>query len=189
MTDHQRDSDLSTSTRPESQDERALILVALAGGGWHRELYRIIERMPAERFRFAYAYSHYCGNHSVKRLPMPHAGRRYPLRSLGQTRQHPWRHVTNIGRFLAAFVESAILVRRLNPCAILGVAHSSAIPLLTAARLWGKRGVFIESITRISKLSRSGRIIYHLRLATDMYVQWPQLVTKYSRARFAGSSI
>lgn len=187
MTDHECDP--STSTRPDSQDERALILVLLAGGGWHRQLYRIVERMPAERFRFAYVYAHHNGNHSTKRLPMPHTGERYPLRGLGQTRQHPWRHVTNIGRFLAAFVESAILVRRLNPCAVLGVAHSSAIPLLAAARLWGKRGVFIESLTRVRELSRSGRIIYNLRLATDLYVQWPQLVTKYSRVRFAGSTL
>lgn len=46
--------------------------------------------------------------------------------------------------------------------------------------------LYVESFCRTRKLSLSGKIIYHLRLATQFYVQWPQLLTLYPKAHCKG---
>ncbi len=168
-------------------DNRALILVTLGGGGWHREMYRILQRYSPDEFRFAYVYGHHSGNHSTGRLPMPHPGERYPLHYLGPTRKHLLRFLPNSARFVMSFFEAMALVRRLRPDAILALGHSSAIPLFVAGKLLRIRCVFIESLTRVAEMSVSGRIVYRLGLAKRLYVQWPKLLERYPRATFAGA--
>lgn len=46
--------------------------------------------------------------------------------------------------------------------------------------------LYVESFCRTRTLSLSGKIIYHLRLATDFYVQWPALRALYPRAQYKG---
>ncbi len=168
-------------------DDRPLILVTLGGGGWHRQTYRILERLSADEFRFAYVYAHHSGNRSAGRLPMPHPGDRFALRYLGPTRRHALSMVTNTARFAWSFVEAVRLVRRLRPRAIFALGHSAAFPLFVVGKVMGIKCVFIESLTRANQLSIAGKIVYHLRLAHQMYVQWPALGKKYARASFAGS--
>jgi UDP-N-acetylglucosamine:LPS N-acetylglucosamine transferase len=168
-------------------DNRPLILVTLGGGGWHRETYRILERYSPDEFRFAYVYGHHSGDHSTRRLPMPHPGERYPMHYLGPTRKHPLRFVSNTARFALSFFEAFHIVRRLQPDAIFALGHSGAIPLFAVAKLFRIKCVFVESLTRIVELSLAGRIVYHLRLAKRLYVQWAKLQDKYPQATFAGA--
>lgn len=46
--------------------------------------------------------------------------------------------------------------------------------------------LYIESFCRTRTLSLSGRLIYHLRLANEFYVQWPVLHSLYPRALYQG---
>lgn len=168
-------------------DTRPLVLVTLAGGGWHRETFRILERWPRSTFRVAYVYGHHSRNHSAARLPMPHDGPRFPIRYLGPTRKRARRWVTNTVRFGLSFLEGFRLMGRLRPQAVLAVGHPAAVPLFLAAKLWRAHTVFVESLTRVHDLSLTGRIIYRLRLAHRVYVQWPGLCGRYGRCRYAGS--
>ncbi len=118
---------------------------------------------------------------------MPHPGVRYPIHFLGPTRRHWLRHITNNARLILSVIEAFQLIRRLRPSAILALAHSNAVPLFLAAKVWGIKCVFVESLTRVEDLSVTGRIIYHLRLAKRMYVQWPQLREKYAKCVYAGA--
>ncbi len=167
--------------------EKPFILVTLGGGGWHRETYRLLEEYSPDEFRFAYVYGHHSGNHSTGRLPMPHPGDRYPMHYLGPTRKRFLGWIANSARCALSFYEALRLVRRLRPVAILALGHPAAIPLFLAARIWRARCVFVESLTRVEDLSLTGRIVYHLRLASRMYVQWPSLRTRYERCTFAGT--
>jgi beta-1,4-N-acetylglucosaminyltransferase len=169
------------------RDDRPLILVTLGGGGWHREMYQILERYSPDEFRFAYVYGYHSGNHSAGRLPMPHDGERYAVHYLGPTRKHRWRFITNSARFALSCLENFRLVWRLRPAAILALGHPAAIPLFVAAKVFRARCVFVESLTRVVRLSVVGQIVYHLHLAKQVYVQWPGLRQRYPRARFAGA--
>lgn len=46
--------------------------------------------------------------------------------------------------------------------------------------------VYVESIARVASLSLSGKLLYHLRLADAVYVQWEGLQRKYPRTIYAG---
>lgn len=169
------------------QPDRPLVLVTLCGGGWHPEMFRILDRFPPGEFRFAYAYGHCSGVHAAARLPMPYDGPRYPIHYLGPTRWRPRHILTNAVRLLLSFLEAYRLVARLRPHAVLALGTSTAIPLFCAAKCLGARNVFVESLTRVERLSMTGRIIRRLRLADRLYVQWPRLAQDVNGAVFAGA--
>ncbi|PSC74694.1 UDP-N-acetylglucosamine transferase subunit ALG14-like protein [Micractinium conductrix] len=68
----------------------------------------------------------------------------------------------------------------------------TCIPVAVAAaalRLLGlgsARVVYVESIARVCRLSLSGKILYHSRLASPFFVQWEDLQQRYPRAAYAG---
>ena len=44
--------------------------------------------------------------------------------------------------------------------------------------------VFIESFCRVQKLSLTGRLLYYI--SDKFIVQWPELLSQYSRAEYLG---
>ena len=48
------------------------------------------------------------------------------------------------------------------------------------------RLVYVESIARTRHFSLSAKILYHLRWADIIFVQWEQLLAHYPRAVYAG---
>lgn len=46
--------------------------------------------------------------------------------------------------------------------------------------------VYVESIARVEKLSMSGLILYKTRVADAIFVQWPELQSRYPRSLYAG---
>jgi beta-1,4-N-acetylglucosaminyltransferase len=67
---------------------------------------------------------------------------------------------------------------------VLSTGAGIAVPAFLVARLRRRRVVYVESLTRTSSLSLSGRLVYPL--ANAFFVQWPG-TTKRSRARYVGS--
>jgi UDP-N-acetylglucosamine:LPS N-acetylglucosamine transferase len=170
-----------------ARDGRPLILVALCGGGWHRETVRILERLPADEFRFAYAYGHHSGVHGAAKLAVPHEGPCYPIHYLGPTRARRFDFVRNSMRFAASCVEAVRIVWRVRPRAVIVVGSATAIPLFLAAASRGVPCVFVESVTRAERLSLTGRIVNAFGLAQRLYVQWRPLAERVGGTRFAGS--
>jgi UDP-N-acetylglucosamine:LPS N-acetylglucosamine transferase len=170
-----------------THESAPLILVALCGGGWHRETLRILERIPTGEFRFAYAYGHHSGVHGASRLPMPHPGPCFPIHYLGPTKKRWSRLLLNPLRLAASFIEAWRLVRRLRPSAVFALGTATAVPLFFAARCHGATCVFIESLTRVDALSLTGKIVRHLKLADRFYVQWDELAHRAGGTVFAGA--
>jgi beta-1,4-N-acetylglucosaminyltransferase len=77
------------------------------------------------------------------------------------------------------------LIRRERPSAILSTGAGVAVPFAWIARLHGIRTVYVESFTRIERLSLSGRMI--APIAGRVYVQWPELAATTPRSHFAGN--
>lgn len=74
-------------------------------------------------------------------------------------------------------------VRRERPDVILSTGAALAVPFFLFGKLFGARLVFVESLTRTTSLSLSGRLVRPLSDA--FFVQWPDLA-RAGRARFAG---
>ena len=77
------------------------------------------------------------------------------------------------------------IVRALRPRVVLTTGAGVAVPFAWAARLFGARVVYLESFTRIDSVSLSCRLI--APVADRVYVQWPELLERLPRARFAGN--
>jgi UDP-N-acetylglucosamine:LPS N-acetylglucosamine transferase len=92
-----------------------------------------------------------------------------------------------IVNLLRTIRRAARIVGEVRPYAVICVATSLAIPLFVAARLRGARTVFVESITRVSTPSTTGRILTRLRLCDRFYVQWPEAERLYAGAVYRGT--
>lgn len=88
---------------------------------------------------------------------------------------------------LAAVVDAYKVIKEVRPDVVVGVGTSLSVPLMIAAKLLRRKSVFVESITRVQTPTMTGKILSRLRLADRIYVQWPESVSLYPRARYAGS--
>ena len=77
------------------------------------------------------------------------------------------------------------IVRSQRPAVILSTGAGLAVPFFLVGRLHGCRCVYVESLTRIDRLSLSGRMVYPL--AHAFFAQWPGAAATRRRARHAGS--
>ncbi|KAL8158743.1 hypothetical protein V2J09_000280 [Rumex salicifolius] len=110
----------------------------------------------------------------------------YRSREVGQS------YVTSVGTTLLALAHAVWLMIRLRPQVILCNGPGTCIPLCMIAFIFKMMGIqwstifYIESIARVKRLSLSGLILYKLRIADQVYVQWPQLQNTYPRAVYVG---
>jgi UDP-N-acetylglucosamine:LPS N-acetylglucosamine transferase len=95
-------------------------------------------------------------------------------------------HPTNrsIRNLLRNLVFAFRLMRTLRPRAIVSTGAGVAVPFCYVGRLFGARVVFIESFSRTSQPSLTARLVYPI--ATSFFVQWPELQTRFRRARYEG---
>jgi beta-1,4-N-acetylglucosaminyltransferase len=87
--------------------------------------------------------------------------------------------------FLRNFGLAWRLLRRQRPEAVLSTGAALAVPFFLVGKLLGIRLVYVESVTRTTALSLSGRLVY--RLADRFFVQWPDLAERLRRAEYAGA--
>lgn len=82
------------------------------------------------------------------------------------------------------FLRALLILRKSQPDLVVSTGASLAVPFILASKLLGIKTVFIESISRSSQLSLSGKIVYNL--VDEFYVQWPECVERYPKARYKG---
>jgi beta-1,4-N-acetylglucosaminyltransferase len=99
------------------------------------------------------------------------------------------RDLRRIHRVALAWMRNIILAFRLivttRPRVVLTTGAGSTVPFAWVARLFRKKVVYVESVTRIESPSFSCRLISPIAHRT--YVQWPELVERVPRARYVGS--
>jgi beta-1,4-N-acetylglucosaminyltransferase len=75
-----------------------------------------------------------------------------------------------------------VLVTR-RPDVILSTGGGVTVPFFLVGKLTGARLVYVESLTRVTGPSLSGKLVY--ALSDRFFVQWPEAATR-SRMEFAG---
>ncbi len=90
-------------------------------------------------------------------------------------------------RSLRALLANLLLAwrvtRRERPDVVLSTGAALAFPFFLAGKLHGARLVYVESLTRTTSLSFTGRLVRPL--ADAFFVQWPELAAEKG-TRFAG---
>ena len=93
----------------------------------------------------------------------------------------------NPKRLVQNFRQSAKILRKENPDIILTTGASAAVPLCYAAKILGKKIIFVESLAAVTNPSLSGRAVYPI---ADLFiVQWKGLMRYYKKAVFGGPLI
>ena len=92
-------------------------------------------------------------------------------------------------RNLKTMVKNALLawrvIRTRRPAVILTSGAAIAVPFAWVGRVCGVSVVYVESVTRIARPSLSARMV--APVVSRLYVQWPDLVKSFRRARYCGS--
>jgi beta-1,4-N-acetylglucosaminyltransferase len=91
----------------------------------------------------------------------------------------------HLGNLLRNLVLAFRVMVRVRPDAVITTGAGVGVPFLYVARVFGKRAIYVESLARVDQLSLSGRLAYPV--ATDFFVQWPELSERYRKGRYAGA--
>ncbi len=90
-----------------------------------------------------------------------------------------WKQILNI-------IEAFWILFKYRPKVLLSTGAAPAVPFsLIAKYLLGTKIIFVESFSRVTGPSATGRLMYFI--ADKFYVQWESLQKKMPRAKFVGS--
>lgn len=96
----------------------------------------------------------------------------------------PYQAPRDFTAFLRNFPSTFKVVTKEKPDLIVSTGASIAVNFAITAKLTGTRFMFVESLSRASELSLSGKLVYPI--CDELYVQWPDLSERYPKATFAG---
>lgn len=167
----------STAVSAQRVRRKPVALAMLAGGGFAFETARLVRDL-GETFEFVYLRTQFGGEAGKGGLP---SGRSRTISSFSSLNKKSMR--TSIAAFFSNFLDTLRFIREEKIELIIVVGCSHALPLFLAGRLRGCKTVFVESLARVDRLSNTGKLVYHLRLATTFLVQWPGLLKQYPSAR------
>jgi len=91
----------------------------------------------------------------------------------------------NIPNLLRNLILAVRLVARHRPSAIVSTGAGVAVPFCYVGRLFGAKIVYIESFSRITEPSLSGRLVHPI--AHRFFVQWPELLPRFRKAEYRGT--
>ena len=156
---------------------KLVALVILSGGGFTFETKCLLGALK-DQFDFVYLKTAHGGVPGEDGIPY---GEAYAALSFASKTKPSV--TASLRAFLMTFAMTLRVIRRTKIDLVLAAACSHAVPMLLAGRLLGRRTICIESITRVDRLSNTGKLVYYLRLATTFLVQWPNLRNDYPLSR------
>lgn len=92
-------------------------------------------------------------------------------------------HTSILGYMKNAIQSLSIFVRE-RPRIILTTGAGIALPTCLYGWLYGSKIIFVESGARVTTMSKTGKLLYHL--ADMSYVQWPSLQRQYPKSICVG---
>lgn len=168
--------------REEPRLDRKKILVTLAGGGFLWEAQALIKGMGND-----YEYHYVTTPDAMDKVGVVDILEGGIHIIAKPTTMNVRSNLKKVKNTLSSFRDACKLIRKVDPFAVICVGSSIAVPLCFWAKCFRKKAIFVETITRISKPSLTGKIISTLKLCDRFYVQWPEAVRLYKGAIYAGT--
>jgi len=166
-----------------TETRRQTVLLTLTGGGFLYEALALSHSLAGD-FDLAFVTtddSSYMFRDGGKNIPPGDVHTVSKLTTIGDSA-----FLRRAKNALVCFLDSYKVIRRVKPDAVVCVGSSIAVPLCFWARAFRVKSVFVESITRVTSPSTTGRIVSALRLCDRLYVQWPEAVDLYRAAVYKG---
>lgn len=156
------------------------LLVILGGGGHTTEILRLVDLFVDQGAPFGYAYLlTWEDTLSEQRIRQPG-----PVYRVNRPSYKSYSGVRQVVGTLRALGQTLGIMLRVRPHAVVTAGPAIAVPVAVWARLLGSQVIFIETGSRVTQLSRTGRLMRPL--AHLYFVQWPELCAEYPRAIYAG---
>jgi beta-1,4-N-acetylglucosaminyltransferase len=153
------------------------LLVALGEGGHTKEILTLVD-MLGDDLEYGYVI---VADDDVSEAKLRRPGLVFRLLRPRNKQHHLLR---DVARTLRSAWQAWHILRTFRPTAVLSSGPSVAVPICVLARLAGVRVIFVETGSRVTALSMTGRIMY--RVAHLFFVQWPELKKRYPKAVYAG---
>jgi len=169
-----------TTEDPVGTDTPPRVALLICGGGFMEQSLTLLRQIEAETDTIIFSSSD-CASVVTTHLGRPVQGTVEPF--LLRSRSLP----AALRALPASFLQSRRLLRQYRPEAAVCIGSSLAVPFFLAARTLGIATVFVESITRVTTPSRTGRILHRLWLADALYVQWEEAARAFPGATYGGS--
>ena len=156
------------------------VLVILGGGGHTTEILRLVDLFVAQGAPFVYAYLlTYEDTLSAQRIRQTG-----PVYRINRPSYKSYSGVRQVVGTLRALGQALGVMLRARPQAVITAGPALAVPVAVWARLLGSQVIFIETGSRVTHLSRTGRL---MRPLANLYlVQWPALRDEHPQAIYAG---
>ncbi len=153
------------------------LLIVLGSGGHTKEMIRIADLL-GPNYEYCYLVAQ-DDELSVQKIQLPG-----PVYRVIRPRWKDTSPPAVIWRTLWSTCQSLIALLRARPRAIISTGPGPAVPASLLAKLLGIKVIYIETGSRVFALSTSGKILY--RFADVFFVQWPELLSVYPKAIYAG---
>jgi beta-1,4-N-acetylglucosaminyltransferase len=169
----EKNSNIGTSRKQK-------VLVTLAGGGFFWEAKALIKELGQE-YNIYYVTTH--DSVSLIRKDFCQEDVYFMSKVTSMTYNSANKRLRSI---FAGFYDAYKVIKKIEPSVVICIGSSIAVPLCFWAKLLGRKTVFIESITRVSQPSLTGRILSLFNLCDRFYVQWPEAQQLYKGAVYRG---
>lgn len=160
------------------------VLFLVAGGGFQWESITLARQL-IDRWKFVFLVPE---SSTLRGSPLEALVSDHRMLRMPEVSSRAEHHAASIIRNLVRGV--SVLWREVStskPAAAICLGSSMSIPIALVCRLRGVRVVFVESIARTDHLSATGRLLLRLRLASAVYVQWPEMVSTSPGAMYKGT--
>jgi beta-1,4-N-acetylglucosaminyltransferase len=154
------------------------VLVVMGEGGHTKQCLRLIDLLGTTNYRYSYIVVAE-DQVTVAKLRVP--GAVYRVSRPGSTKSHLLVRLVKLPR---CALQSSLAVLRTRPDAVLSTGPGVAVPVCAIAKLLGARIIYVESFSRVRRLSLTGRLLR--RLADLFFIQWEELRAVIPRAVYAG---
>lgn len=94
------------------------------------------------------------------------------------------KEITFIFKFFIVFFKSLLIFLKEKPDIVISTGALSTIPIMIIAKLFRKKVIFIESFSKISSPTITGKLAY--RFANLFIIQWEDLKKYYPNAIYRG---
>jgi len=189
-----------TSLRQSRKDHRPLrVCIVLGSGGHTSEILTLVRSLDLNLYRnreYIVANTDQISIERAHKFEMEMSKNTknnfYQIHIIQRSREVKQSYVTAVLSTLLGILQCIPLVYRINADILLVNGPGTCIPvcgvqLIYNILLWRRCiCVYIESLCRVTSVSLSMMLLYHLRIADWVIVQWPILVDKYKRAIYLG---
>ena len=153
------------------------LLIVLGEGGHSKEMLTLVD-MLGDDLEYGYLLTQ---DDEVSEAKINRPGPIYRVRRPRDKVHHPFLDAL---KTLQCGWQSLRILARFRPDAVLSSGPAVAIPVSVVARLLGSQVLFVETGSRVTALSTTGRLM--LRVAHLFIVQWPDLRERHPQAVYAG---